>query len=343
MIQRTTAVAVFGASGHTGKFVVGELHRRGLRAIRIGRDLQTLEIHSDPAWDDEIRVANVESSDSLDAALKGASVVINCAGPFLDTALPVLDAALRAGIPYVDVAAEQAIVRTIFDTRHQAARDAGVAVVPAMAFYGGLADLLASALVEDTETVDEIDVVIGLDSWHPTQGTRLTGQRNNVPRVIQRGGRLELVPNSPRKGHWDFPEPIGRREIVGQPFSEVITIASHLNVDTISPWINVEPLQDLRDTSTPPPELEDQSGRSSQRFAMDVVVRSGEARRTARAQGRDIYHLTAPLAVEAALRLLSGETKYPSGVHAPGAMFDAKSFLDGLDVADFEVSYGESL
>jgi short subunit dehydrogenase-like uncharacterized protein len=39
--------------------------------------------------------------------------VVNCAGPFLDTALPVVEAALRAKIPYLDVAAEQAAAQSI--------------------------------------------------------------------------------------------------------------------------------------------------------------------------------------------------------------------------------------
>jgi short subunit dehydrogenase-like uncharacterized protein len=74
--------------------------------------------------------------------LAGVAAVVNCAGPFLDTALPVVEAALRAEIPYLDVAAEQAAVQAI-RARDADARRAGVTVLPAAAFYGGLADLLA--------------------------------------------------------------------------------------------------------------------------------------------------------------------------------------------------------
>ncbi len=35
-------VAVFGAAGHTGRFVVGELLRRGIVPITIARDAATL-------------------------------------------------------------------------------------------------------------------------------------------------------------------------------------------------------------------------------------------------------------------------------------------------------------
>ena len=52
------------------------------------------------------RHATVDSPNLLDRALDGADAVINTAGPFATTAGPVIEAALRAGIPYVDVATE---------------------------------------------------------------------------------------------------------------------------------------------------------------------------------------------------------------------------------------------
>jgi hypothetical protein len=50
--------------------------------------------------------------------------------------------------------------------------------------------------------------------------------------------------------------------------------------------MNLAPLADLRAPATPPPSPSDASGRSSQRFVMDVVVRAGTAERRLRAHGR---------------------------------------------------------
>ena len=81
--------------------------------------------------------------------LAGAAAVINCAGPFATTAAPVIEAALRAGIPYVDVAAEIEANVDTFAHFTDRTRAAGAVVVPAMAFYGGLGDLLATAAMGD--------------------------------------------------------------------------------------------------------------------------------------------------------------------------------------------------
>src|SRR3546814_14906101 len=104
---------------------------------------------------------------------------IYCAGPFLGTATPLIEAALRAGVHYLDVTAEQAVAAATFERFDAAALRAGVVVAPAMAFYGGLADALATVAVDEWPAADEIGIGVALDSWQPTAGTRPTGKRNN--------------------------------------------------------------------------------------------------------------------------------------------------------------------
>lgn len=41
MVENDSVVAVYGASGHTGTFVVAELLRRGLDVVAVGRDVST--------------------------------------------------------------------------------------------------------------------------------------------------------------------------------------------------------------------------------------------------------------------------------------------------------------
>ena len=86
--------------------------------------------------------ATADSPGSLDRALAGSAAVINCAGPFEDTAAPVKDAALRAGIHYLDVTAETLVAIDSFadEARDAQARDLGVVIAPSMGFYGGLGD-----------------------------------------------------------------------------------------------------------------------------------------------------------------------------------------------------------
>jgi hypothetical protein len=63
-----------------------------------------------------------------------------------------------------------------------------VALVPAMAFYGGLDDLLRTAAAGDWAAPEEVRLAVALDSWHPTRGTRRTGERNTAPRLAWTDG-----------------------------------------------------------------------------------------------------------------------------------------------------------
>src|SRR5688500_2613509 len=100
-------VAVFGAYGHTGRFVVSELRKRGLTPILSGRDPDKLAAFAAAHPGLDARPASIDDPASLDRAIAGAAAIINCAGPFLDTATPVIRAALRARVHYFDMAAEQ--------------------------------------------------------------------------------------------------------------------------------------------------------------------------------------------------------------------------------------------
>ena len=134
MNSATQAIAVYGATGHTGRFVVNEALRRGLSVVAVGRDAARLDQMFPAAV--TRRIASLGDAQSLEQAFSGCAVVINCAGPFLDTAAPVTLAALRAGCHYIDVTAEQASAMASFADFDAPARAAGRVVIPAAGFYG---------------------------------------------------------------------------------------------------------------------------------------------------------------------------------------------------------------
>src|SRR5260221_7147601 len=113
MIQNRI-VTVFGAYGHTGRFVVRELLKRGFTPILSGRDASKLKEAGNAHPGSEGRVASVGDPASLDPALFGAAAVINCAGPFVDTAGPGIYAAPRAANHYFGVGPGQTGAFAVF-------------------------------------------------------------------------------------------------------------------------------------------------------------------------------------------------------------------------------------
>ncbi len=328
--MRNERVLVYGAAGHTGGFVVDELLRRGLTAVLAGRDEARLVAAAPPDAALDLRVVGLEDPVLLRRAVTGAGVVVNCAGPFLDTAGSLARAAVESGAHYLDVTAEQAAVQELYRELDAPARAAGVAVVPAMAFFGGLADLLLASALDGDSDAHDVQIAIGLDHWWPTAGTRATGARNTATRLVIRDGELAALPDPAPTGAWSFPDPFGELSVVQLPFSETITIHRHLAVGTLRSYLNTAPLADLRDPATPPPAAVDRRGRSAQRFVVEVVVRRHSDVRRITAVGRDIYATTAPIVVEGAVRLIEGRCRGP-GAMAPAEAFDATAVLSATE------------
>ena len=303
----------------------------GLKVVEVGRDRDRL-----PAAG---VVASVDDPVSLDRAFDGVAAVVNCAGPFLDTAGPVVEAALRAGAHYVDIAAEQGVTMELLGRYDRPARQAGVAVVPSAAFYGGLGDLLVTAALGDWTSVDDVRIAIALSSWLPTEGTRRTVARNTGRHVVFTDNEFVPAPSVPGTVLWRFPHRAGEQRLTELATSDQVTIAHHVRTPRVSVHVNAEPLADLRDPTSPPPPPVDDLGRSAQTFHVDAVVSRDGVHRRASASGQDIYAVSGPLAAGVVARLLDDRPS-PTGAVTAGRLLDASEFLRSLDPAHLAFTVG---
>jgi len=337
----TKKIAIYGAYGHTARFIIARLLQRGWQPILCGRDVSKLNALAKEYPTLETRTAHIDNSASLDKAFEDALLVVNCAGPFLDSAFPIIESALRLSIHYIDISAEQKSVLDVFETYADKASKENIIIMPAMAFYGGLPDLLSTVAVKNWEHVDDITIGIALSSWQPTLGTRLTGQRNHYPRMIYANGQLEPKQESYPEKYWNFPKPLGSMKMVALPFSEIITISRHINTDNVFTYLSLNSLEDVRNNELPPPSVVDERGRSSQQFCVEVIATKGDQKRIASATGMDIYAVTSPLVVEAIERIASGNY-LTTGVKTAGQIFDAEDFIKSLSPDDVLFSLPQS-
>src|SRR5919198_1303336 len=128
-------IAVYGATGYTGRLVATELHRRGARAVLAGRNRAKLEmVAEDLGGDVEVRAAPLDDPVALRDVLEPCAAVIACAGPFRLHGEPVLAAAVDACTHYLDTTGEQLFMRLVFEDYGSRADRAGVALVTAMGF-----------------------------------------------------------------------------------------------------------------------------------------------------------------------------------------------------------------
>jgi short subunit dehydrogenase-like uncharacterized protein len=144
---------IYGANGYTGELIAREAKRQGMTPVLAGRSAakiialaRQLKLQS--------TAFRLEAASEIVAALRGARLVLNCAGPFSKTADPLMRACLAAKAHYLDVTGEIGVLEGAhrFDAD---AKAAGVVLCPGAGFdvvpTDCIALMLKKALPEATE------------------------------------------------------------------------------------------------------------------------------------------------------------------------------------------------
>ena len=208
---------LYGASGYTGRRIAEEARRRGLRPILAGRDPRKIRSLAErlgcPA-----RVFPLRSVAGITEDLEGVRAVLNCAGPFSATAEPMMDACLAAGVHYLDITGEIAVIEAAA-ARHQRAVAAGVSLIPAVGFDVVPSDCLAAMLAERLPGATHLQLAFRLT------GSPSAGTAKSMLEALPRGGRARIAERIVRVPvAWktrEIPFRDGRRMAVTVPWGDV--------------------------------------------------------------------------------------------------------------------------
>jgi short subunit dehydrogenase-like uncharacterized protein len=185
-------VILYGATGYTGRLVIGECLALGIHPVLAGRDAGALQSLG-AAHRCEVRVAALDDRAALDAVLRGATVVIHCAGPFSHTSRPMADACIRNGVHYLDITGEIAVFEALA-ARDAEAAAAGVMLMPGVGFDVVPSDCLAAHLKRRLPTATSLALAFGGGSGL-SRGTATTMAENaGSPGAVRRDGRIVPVP-----------------------------------------------------------------------------------------------------------------------------------------------------
>jgi Family of unknown function (DUF5938)/Saccharopine dehydrogenase NADP binding domain len=154
-------VVVYGASGYTGRMVMEHLRDLSVPFIAAGRSRARIEeaLKIVPGIENAVHeIAEVDDSIvALTKLFAGRKVVCNTVGPFMRFGLPVVEAALRAGVHYLDTTGEQHWVIKLRNEFGKEFAKAGLALIPSTACMYGLSEIGARYCLE-TPGVDSLDM-----------------------------------------------------------------------------------------------------------------------------------------------------------------------------------------
>jgi lysine 6-dehydrogenase len=164
---------------------------------------------------------DVNDHESMVKAFKDVNVVINTAGPFYKTAVPVAKAAVAAKVNYIDICDDYEGTEILFNSEiDKLARDAGITVLTGMGSDPGTNNVLVKWYADRLDEVDDIYLywVVSIaelagaawdHSLHMTLG--------KIPQYID--GKLVYVEGGTEVVAEQFLEPLGTCHVryVGHP------------------------------------------------------------------------------------------------------------------------------
>jgi short subunit dehydrogenase-like uncharacterized protein len=312
-------IALLGATGYTGRLVAAELARRGL-PHRIGaRDPGRLAaLPRGPGA--ETFVVDATEPGRLDAFLQGADALVTTVGPFTTVGRPVVEAAVRNGVAYVDSAGEPAFLEAVY----AGFAAAPTPVVPACGFEFAVGDLAAAIAARDVGAATEVVVAYELSGVWPSRGT--------VRSALFVASSARVAP-----GFHGLRFPEGDRGGAEVSWGEAVTVPRHVPGATVTTvlvtprllagvaGLGMGALRLARPALAPVvdrlPAGPSERRRRRGRFRVVAEARAGHRRSSVLCEGSDVYGLTARLLVEAALRVRG------AGARAPAQALDPEPFF----------------
>jgi short subunit dehydrogenase-like uncharacterized protein len=356
--RQSGPIAVYGATGYTGRLIVSELAEAGADFVIAGRNPEKLDaLRADFGLEAPAIAARIDDPAGLRELLSGCAAVINCAGPFVLHGEPLLRAAVETATHYLDTSGEQSWMKLAFERYGPGAADAEVAVIPAMGFDYVPGDMIAALTAEGMGEVDEVTIAYGWFGLQPTRGTMastleiLSGQALEWRKLQWLPAEKPLAPTS-----FDFPAPIGRQRMLSYPAGEQITVPRHvatrrvrtlMTASTFAPHPRLAVLTQLlarpaglalrtplkravRAAVSRLPEGPTAEQRAANRYTIVCEVTRGKRVRRGSLHGIDTYGLTAAVSARGAMAAArSGFSG--AGALAPSQAFDPKGFLAGLE------------
>ncbi|WP_246282708.1 saccharopine dehydrogenase family protein [Natronomonas halophila] len=333
------SLLIYGAYGYTGELIAEEAVDRGVDTVVAGRD-EVRTDHLAARLDVPGRSFEV---DEADEHLDDVEVLLNCAGPFVETYEPLVEACLETGTHYLDITGELSVFEAIAE-RDREAEKAGICLLPGVGFDVVPTDCLAGHLHDRLPEADELR--LGFDpSGTISKGTLASViEHMDEGGKVRRDGRIVDVPTAHERRQIDFGR--GKRNAVTIPWGDVSTAYYTTGIENIEVFTAVPPLvgssMKLSRFTAPvlglPPVkktlqtlaktfVDGPSERQREEGACYVwgEATDGETTVTSRVKTPETYALTVDSATTAAERVLADG---PVGFETPAAAFGPEFVLD---------------
>ena len=228
---------IYGANGYTGRLIVHEAAKRGMKPMLAGRnrdEVATLANQLGLPY----RVFELSNHADIARNLNGISVVLHCAGPFSRTSAPMLNACLDSNTHYLDITGEIDVFQACHEVDARA-KHQRVVVLPGSGFDVVPTDCVAAMLKK--KLPDATSLVLAFEAGGgPSPGTAKTSIEGLASGGRARiGGELKRVPLGWKSR--EFARDGKQRSAMTIPWGDLYTAFVSTGIPDIETYMVVSP------------------------------------------------------------------------------------------------------
>jgi short subunit dehydrogenase-like uncharacterized protein len=316
-----TKLMIYGAAGYTGRMAATHAKAHGLDLVIAGRPQNEGGLAALAAeLGVEYRLFTLDDLAGPDAALHDIDVLLNCAGPFMRTAEPLMRACIAAVAHYLDIAAELDSYR-LAEALDGEARAAGVMLLPgsggSVAMLGSLAGHAAKRVAAPNKLSIALHVAGGF-----SRGSAVSASENVTTETLHRVDGALVARSTQDVREFDF----GNGPAMSFPVTlpDLITIWRATGIPNIETFVHVTDGAFPEGDLAAMPDGPSLAQREANRYhaAVEVIDKDGAVVRSL-LDTVNGYTFTTIAAAEAARRVLGGEMR-------PGFQTPVELFGDGF-------------
>ncbi|EMO41884.1 saccharopine dehydrogenase family protein [Leptospira noguchii] len=230
---------LYGANGYTGKLIARKAVERGQTPILAGRSESKIRSVAEELGL-PFKIFSLENPKEIQNQISGSSLVLNCAGPFIETAVPMAKACIESRVHYLDITGEIPVFETLYSLSPKALAK-NIMLLPGVGFDIVPTDCIAVMLKEKLSKAHFLE--LGFTGFTDLSRGTLKSALVQLPygSKIRRNGKIETIPQLSLKkvveinGHY--------AEFFAVPWGDVFTSFISTEIPNITVYSSFPELQ----------------------------------------------------------------------------------------------------
>ncbi|NUM32699.1 MAG: saccharopine dehydrogenase NADP-binding domain-containing protein [Bacteroidetes bacterium] len=236
--MRKNKAIIYGAYGYTGKLIAYEFRKRKIDIVLSGKNEEKLKaLSAETGYD--YAVVNIDNHQKLVEIFSDAILVINAAGPFINTCIQLIEACLQSKTHYIDINGDIKVFELIktFETK---AVEAEIMLLPGTGFDIVPTDCLANKLKKIMPDATQLKIAFATIGGGVSHGTAATVASRLGEKAFKReNGKLIPIPLGKNSMEIDFG--LKKMFVMSIPWGDISTAWTSTGIPNIECFMAVKP------------------------------------------------------------------------------------------------------